>query len=84
MERTWPQALAACLPHDEAYERGGDERDRLIADLRFFIALLEHGVPPFVANQAFSAVRLFGGAYWNGDGGWVDVPAVVEIAPQTA
>lgn len=84
MEREWPAALAACADHDDAYEQGGDARDRLVADLRFFLNLLEHGVPPLVAQQAYSAVRIFGALYWTGtdDGSLVVIP-VVEI-PQTA
>jgi hypothetical protein len=84
MERAWPSALAICFEHDVAYEKGGDARDRLIADLKFFVGLLEHGIPPEICQQAYNAVRIFGALYWNGedDGSIVCVPGP-EI-PQTA
>jgi hypothetical protein len=37
LEVRWPDAGVCCLLHDAAYAAGGDARDRLRADLRFFI-----------------------------------------------
>lgn len=68
MEEHWPQALDCCLAHDDLYDAGGGDRDRLIADVRFFLCLLERGLPMAVAEQAYNAVRIFGGLYWPEDG----------------
>lgn len=68
MEEHWPHALACCLAHDDAYATGGADRDRLLADVRFFVCLLEHDLPAVVAEQAYNAVRIFGGSYFAGGG----------------
>ena len=64
MEEHWPQARGCCLEHDDKYEAGGDDRDRLIADVSFFLCLLTRNLPPAVAEQAYNGVRIFGGLYW--------------------
>ena len=68
MEAHWPQALACCLAHDAAYDAGGADRDRLLADVRFFACLLEHDLPMVGAEQAYNAVRIWGGLYFAGGG----------------
>lgn len=77
MERQWPDALEVCFEHDIAYEKGGHARDRLIADLKFFLGLLEHGIPALISQQAYSAVRIFGALYWNGE----DDGSIVSVLP---
>ena len=37
LEDTYPDALRCCIGHDADYEFGGSERDRLAADLHFFL-----------------------------------------------
>ena len=74
MEKEWPRALACCLAHDDAYDAGGADRDRLLADVRFFVCLLEHGLPAVVAEQAYNAVRIFGGSHFAGGGDSTPAP----------
>ena len=37
MQDVWPAALICCYAHDESYWRGGDELDRRIADVAFWL-----------------------------------------------
>lgn len=33
----WPDVEPCCQRHDEDYGQGGDEKDRLIADMKFLL-----------------------------------------------
>lgn len=57
----------AAVIHDRLYERG--EVSRALADEVFYEALLVCGVARWRAWSAWSAVRLFGGKFYNADGG---------------
>lgn len=48
-----------CLAHDAAYARGGQEADRLSADIAFGLCLIQHGGTDD-AESMFLAVRLGG------------------------
>lgn len=50
----------ACRIHDEDYSRGGSERDRMIADVRFLLNMLTRGVDEAWAMKYFQAVRVYG------------------------
>lgn len=50
----------ACHFHDFAYESGGDEADRLLADATFYRNLLRCGVSRSWANVYYRRVRLHG------------------------
>jgi len=51
-----------CARHDEKYYYGGTWRQRLQADVEFYDEILATGeVTPEEAQDAFNAVRLFGG-----------------------
>lgn len=83
MEATWPLAGRCCRDHDVAYGLGGGARERLIADLTLFRCLLLLGLPILVAQQAYNAVRLFGGPHFRwreGAGPDLDVPVVAAGA----
>ena len=76
----YPDMEPVCVAHDYAYADGGDARDRLIADLEFFLGLLvETDMPAVLAEQVFHAVRIFGGwgNHWNGGPGYIE-HAVVD------
>lgn len=50
----------ACHFHDYAYDQGGDEADRLLADATFYRNLLRCGVTQAWANVYYRRVRLHG------------------------
>lgn len=80
MEAHWPQARACCLAHDAAYDAGGTDRDRLLGDVGFFLCLLRlDDMPMGVAEQAYNAVRIFGGLYFSGGGDETPVPPPRQI-----
>lgn len=82
----YPGAEQCCGTHDVAYERGGDERQRLIDDVRFLLDLLLADVAPVAALQAWNAVRIGGGSHFNYTGGATpvayNVPDVPDQPPQ--
>jgi hypothetical protein len=50
--------------HDDAYENGGSEWQRLAADRQFRACIREHN-RPVVARIYYAGVRLFGWAFFN-------------------
>ena len=69
---------AACILHDELYDIGGTEKDRLAADARLFADMVRHSTAHYgrrkVHTQAwflclsyfyYIAVRLFGRSQFN-------------------
>ena len=53
-----------CRKHDMAYQQGGNEMDRLMADFEFRECILEKN-SPIVAAIYFRGVRLFGWLFFN-------------------
>jgi len=53
-----------CAAHDDLYEVGGGERERLLADLRLRDCIVEAG-RPIIGWLYFVGVRLFGWIYFN-------------------
>lgn len=53
-----------CQEHDHDYHIGGTDRDRLIADVKFYLGLLRKPIPRSICRQAYNAVRLFGRRYF--------------------
>ena len=63
---------ANCITHDLWYHNGGTRRQRALADARFLLGLLETGMDVERAEQYYTAVRLFGKAYWGPVGQYID------------
>lgn len=55
----------ACARHDEAYERGGSEHERAIADALFLYRLLAAEMDVYRAEAYWRAVREWGGTHWG-------------------
>ena len=51
---------AACCVHDWEYEQGGSERDRAVADRRFYRNMRRLGLGRFTAGVYYRRVRLLG------------------------
>lgn len=60
-----PAQQAVCKRHDEAYEKGGTDRDRAIADAEFLRGLLRTGMDVYLAEKYHTAVRIMGGFYFG-------------------
>lgn len=60
-----PAVMAACRVHDDDYTTGGDERDRLRADLRFALALLVSEMTATSCEQVYDAVRAWGASHFH-------------------
>lgn len=56
---------AVCAAHDVAYERGGTETERALADGELFLGMLRSSMPPYLAEEYFWAVRRFGIFFWG-------------------
>lgn len=54
----------ACKIHDDSYEVGGDEADRIIADFNLFIAA-RSACGDYVATIVFNAIRTYGKSHWG-------------------
>ncbi len=63
----WVSILGPCSTHDQRYAIGGDEADRLVADLELREGILAAtgGRRRAAAEAIFRAVRAFGGAHFN-------------------
>jgi hypothetical protein len=59
-----------CQEHDEDYGRGGTAQDRAIADARLLLNLLKAGMPYFMAEMYWKAVRDCGESHWSHAGPW--------------
>lgn len=58
-------AEQCCFAHDNAYWNGGTEQDRAIADAELLLCMLHWGVPEWVANNRYMALRAFGHSSWR-------------------
>jgi len=61
--RRVPPWEGCCLEHDRAYDMGGSEDDRMIADLAIYACVREKGSPIW-ALVIFIGVRIFGSPYF--------------------
>ena len=71
----------ACRLHDEAYDQGGSEADRIVDDYYLFLAAWEVIGDDWAAT-VFDAVRIYGRSHWGtgrpwhgGDAAWEDIQA---------
>ena len=80
----------ACAPHDQDYNRGGTELDRLLADLRLhlnaLVAARRHLAGwteadiMLCARRTYQAVRIGGASHWRYPDGYV-APSGFEDDP---
>jgi len=75
-----PAQQECCQTHDEDYGRGGSAQDRAIADARLLLNLLLAGMPYFMAEMYWKAVRDCGDSHWAhvGPWDWHEVPQAPE------
>jgi hypothetical protein len=66
-----PEQIAVCQGHDLAYNNGGSERQRAVADAKLLLGLLETGMDVEQAERYYLAVRLGGKRHWR-DGRYTD------------
>ena len=58
-----PPWEGCCVEHDEAYHKGGSQRDRVKADLKLYECVRSKGHPIWAAVMWY-AVRVGGHPYW--------------------
>lgn len=58
-----------CAVHDAAYDRGGTEADRIVADYDLFVGA-RVACGDLVAAAVFTAVRNFGVNHWGTGESW--------------
>jgi hypothetical protein len=59
----------ACRVHDDGYERGGSEADRVVLDFGLFGAA-RSSCDDFTAVQVFNTVRSVGASHWGTGEKW--------------
>lgn len=59
----------ACAAHDDAYERGGTEADRITADYELF-KIARARIDDTTASWVFNMVRSFGSTHWGTGQPW--------------
>ena len=75
-----PEQVEVCNAHDDAYDRGGDARDRAIADAHLLLGLLQTGMDVDRSERYHTAVRLMGKSHWRG--GYPNDPTGLDTAPE--
>lgn len=60
----------AAVPHDHHYRKG--DVPRIVADARFYEAMTLSGVPDWIRDIVYEAVRLHGRSSYMGPAHWAD------------